>query len=568
MMKKFVKTVSKRHILAVVSAALFVLVFSYCATAGEIADETKKKITLNGRSITPADIQAVADGAMVAVADEGKRRAEQSFDVLLEAAKTGQKIYGFTVGVGWNKDKTFVNAKGELSPELIMSSIAFNKGLIRAHVGAIGEPLPIKTVRAILATRLNMLLTGSPGIQPEYLQTYVDMLNKDVIPVVPGRGSIGQADITVLGHVALNMIGEGDVYYRGKKMPAKKAFKIAGIKIIEPYGKDALAILSTNACSLGMASEVVGKLKQLVKMQTLIYALSLEALDGNVSPILADNVNQKGFQYGIATAKTIRGYLSGSYLWQKSDERAVQDPLSFRDAHWIMSALDEAVERADAKLTTQINHGDDNPAIAVGVRLDGNDNADSYEVKKRYIKGKGALFSASNFDPTPWILDFEYAAIALAHNANAAGQRIIKMNNPQFTKLTRFLGGERTYHAFGAMEKPFVSLIRENQMLANPASVASMAVAGTIEDVATNAPLAVERLNRAADNYAYILGMELLHAAQAVDLRLQKNPALKLGKETQRLFRAFRKKVAFLDEDRPLSADFEAAKELVMSYRQ
>ncbi len=540
------------------SLALLIAFACHAAVASEI--------TLDGKNITSQQIDDIANGAQVSVSAEAKKRAEASFDVLLEAAKTGQKIYGFTVGVGWNKDKTFVNAKGELDQALIKSSIDFNKGLIRAHVGAVGEPMPIDTVRAILATRLNMLLTGSPGIQPAYLQTYVDMLNKNVIPVVPSKGSIGQADITVLGHVALNMIGEGEVFYNGKKMPAKEAFKKAGIKIVDPYGKDALAILSTNAQSLGMASQTIQDLKQLAKMQSLVYALSLEAIDGNVSPILKHNVEQKGFEYGMKSAESIRKHLKGSFVWDKSDKRAVQDPLSFRDAQWIMSTLDEAIERADAKLAVQLNHGDDNPTIAVGVSASDNDNANTFEVKKRYVEGKGALFSASNFDPTPWVLDFEYTTIAIAHNANASSQRIIKMNNPQFTQLPRFLGGKNTYHAFGAMEKPFVSLTREIQMLANPASVASMSVAGTIEDVATNAPLVISRLNAASENYAYILGMELIHAAQAIDLRLQANPKLKLGEDTEKLYKAFRKKVAFLDKDRPLSGDFETAAEFIKNY--
>ncbi len=542
------------------------LTFALALGVSQVAAAQQGYIVLNGHNMTADDIGAIAKGAPVAISPSAKQRAENSFKVLLDAAKTGQKIYGFTVGVGWNKDKTYVDANGELSPELIRSSIDFNKGLIRAHVGAVGDPLPTETVRAILATRLNMLLTGAPGIQPAYLQTYVDMLNKNVIPVVPSKGSIGQADITVLGHVALNMIGEGEVYYQGRRMPAREAFQRAGIRVVDPYGKDALAILSTNAYSLGMASETLVKLKQLVKMQKLVYALSLEALDGNVSPILEDNVKQKGFKYGINTAATIRRHLNGSYLWNKSDERAVQDPLSYRDAQWIMSTLDEAVDRADAKVTTQLNHADDNPTVAVGVTNAGKDNAYSYEVTKRYVQGGGALFSSSNFDPTPWVLDLEYTTIALAHNTNAASQRIIKLNNPRFTHLSRFLGGKNTYHAFGAMEKPFVALSRENQMLANPASVATMSVAGNIEDVATNAPLAVSRLDAAAENYSYVLGMELLHAAQAVDLRLQKNPNLTLGGDTKRLYQAFRKEVAFLGADRPLSSDFERAKDFIMSY--
>ncbi len=557
-MKKQLKNGLKHGVVALTT--MTALAFNQAAVA------ESQYVVLDGKHVSPADIDAIADGAYVAVDSKAKQRVDDSFDVLLEAAKTGQKIYGFTVGVGWNKDRSFVNPEGDISPELIKSSIDFNKGLIRAHVGAVGEPLPIETVRGILATRLNMVLTGSPGIQPKYVQTYVDMLNKNVIPVVPRKGSIGQADITVLAHVALNMIGEGDVYYQGQKMPAKTAFEQAGIEIVDPYGKDALAILSTSAYSLALASDAIADLKQLTRMQKLIYALSLEALDGNVSPILADNVNMKGFRHGIEASATIRNHLKGSYLWQKSDTRAVQDPLSFRDAQWIMSSLDEAVERANYKLTTQINHGDDNPTVAVGAVASNSEFSYTPELQKRYVSNKGALFSSSNFDPTPWVLDFEYVTIALAHNANASSQRIIKLNNPRFTKLTRFLGGKDTYHAFGAMEKPFVSLSREIQMLANPASVATMSVAGNIEDVATNAPLVMSRLNTATEDYAYILGMELLHAAQAIDLRLQKNPDLALGADTQALYQAFRQNVKFLDKDRPLSDDFETAKEFVMNY--
>lgn len=170
-------------------------------------------VTLDGEHTTAADIAAIAHGETVAIADSAQARVEKSFAVLLATAKTGQPIYGFTVGVGWNKDRTFINAQGELDQALIKASQNFNRGLIRAHVGAVGDILPAEEVRAVLATRLNMVLTGSPGLQPAYVQTYVDMLNKNVLPVVPSKGSIGQADITILGHTALAMIGEGDVTY-------------------------------------------------------------------------------------------------------------------------------------------------------------------------------------------------------------------------------------------------------------------------------------------------------------------------------------------------------------------
>lgn len=522
-----------------------------------------KTITLDGKTINAQAIADIAQGAEVAVSEAARMRAEKSFQTLLNAAKTGQKIYGFTVGVGWNKDRDFVTVNGELDEALIAASKDFNKGLIRAHVGAVGEPLPIETVRAIMATRLNMVLSGSPGLQPAFIDTYVAMLNQQITPVVPSMGSIGQADITVLAHIALNMIGEGEVFYQGKKVPAAQAFKAAGITLSEPYGKDALAILSTNAQSLGLAALNIKKLERLNANARLIYALSLEALDGNVSPILEDNVRAKGFVAGEQTAAAIRDALKGSYLWQASAERAVQDPLSFRDAVWVLSTLEEATNGANDKLNIQLNHGDDNPTVVVDVT---SDDA-SPEVQKRYVKGGGALFSSANFDPSPWLLSFESATIALANSANASVQRLIKLNHPEFIHLSRFLGTDKTYHAFGAMEKPPVALAREIQLLANPASVATTAVAGNIEDVATNAPIALLRQQTAIDNYAYILGMELIHAAQAIDLRLQNKPDLALGEKTRALYAAFRKQVAFLAEDRPLSGDFETAKRFVESYQ-
>ena len=527
-----------------------------------IAAQAQQTVTLDGTETTTAQIAAIADGATVAVSPQGQARAEKSFATLLNAAKTGQPIYGFTVGVGWNKDREFVSVNGELDEELVKASKDFNKGLVRAHVGAVGEALDARTVAAIMAIRLNMVLSGATGMQPAFVQTYVDLLNQDITPVIPAKGSIGQADITTLGHLALNMIGEGEVLYQGKRQPAADVFKAGNIALVEPYGKDALALLASNAHALGIAVLAVEDLHRLTETQNLVYALSLEALNGNVSPILADNVAAKGFAAGSAMAETLRDALAGSYLWQPSDTRAVQDPLSFRDAVWILSTLDEARDRAARKLAIQINHSDDNPTVVPDVTTD----ADSLEVQKRYVQGGGALFSSSNFDATPWVIDLEAATIAIAHNANASVQRIIKLNDPAFTHLTRFLGTDNTYHAFGAMEKPPVMLAREIQMLAQPASVASMAVAGNIEDVASNAPLAAQRLRDATDNYAYILGMELIHAAQAIDLRLKANPELALGKDTRAFYDAFRKEIPFMDADRPLSADFEKAKTFIQNY--
>jgi histidine ammonia-lyase len=521
-------------------------------------------ITLDGKSLTVEDIINIADGAVVSVTEEAYQRVKQSNEVLLQAAREGQPIYGFTVGVGWNKDESIIDPDGNFTPELIQKSIKFNKSLIRAHCGGIGPDLDARTVRAMMAIRLNMILDGSAGIQPGFIQIYLDFINKNIIPAVPSRGSIGEADITIVSQIALAMIGEGDVYVKDVKIPAKKALQDAGIRTIEPYAKDALAIFSNNSYSLALAAFALSEIKQLQYVQKLVYALSLEGLNGNVAPFLSGSMALRRYHRSEQKlAAALRTILEGSFLWNKSEKRALQDPLSFRDAQWLMSVMEMNIERMAIGFSLQINMSDDNP----GTSLDAASGSDLYAIKQHYLKkGKGALFPTSNFEPLPWVFDFETAAIAVSHNSNASALRITKLGMPQFTNLSRFLGTKNTIHAFGAMQKPVTALMAENRYLANPASLDTYAIAGDIEDVATNAPFVVEKLRRIIDNHFHILGIELMHAAQAIDLRKQENSMLTLGKQTELLFQQYRKIVPFLDKDRPFTPYFRKSARFLKTY--
>ena len=163
--------------------------------------------------------------------------------------------------------------------------------------------------------------------------------------------------------------------------------------------------------------------------------------------------------------------------------------------------------------------------------------------------------------------EFEKASIVLAHNSKASALKTIKLSNDSFTHLTRFLGTDKTVHAFGAMQKPFVSLAGENEFLANLASLDYTPVAGEIEDVATNAPYVVQKFQKQLDNYYQILGMELMHATQAIDLRLQKDKNLKLSKKTKRLYEKYREIVKFVDVDRPYTYDFRNSAKFLKNYK-
>lgn len=520
-------------------------------------------VLLDGKTFDMQKIKSISQGEKVIIDKDALDIVGKSHKTLLDAAKEGQKIYGLTVGVGLNKDRKMLDPKGELSDEVIDASKKFNIGLIHAHCGGVGGELATDIVRAAMAIRLNNMLFGGTGVQPEVVKMYETFINKDIIPIVPAKGSMGEADITILGHIGLAMIGEGDVYYKGKKMSASEALKKAGVKKLEPFGKDSLSILSSNAYSVAMAALAVENLKNLNDKIKLVYALSLEALNGNVAPFLPEAAQLRPFPEFLKVASELRSILKGSYLWEKDDSRALQDPLSYRDAAYIISTIDSTVLELEKLLKIQLNSSDDNP----GINIKPKNETNTYSENKVFTKAGGALVPTSNFEPIIWVLELEKAAIAVAHNSKASSQRTIKLSDDHFTNLSRFLGTPNSVHAFGAMQKPFVSLSGENQALANPVSLNYVPVAGNIEDVATNAPLAASKLSLAVDNLYYIVAMELIHAAQAIDLRKQQNPNLKLSDKTQKLYTDFRKVVKFLDTDRPLTPDFENTYKFLKEYK-
>ena len=526
------------------------------------------EVTLDGKSATPEIISAIAGGEAIKVAPAAMKTAEEAFKVLCKAAGEGQTIYGLTVGVGLNKDRKFVDAKGDLTPEVIEASSKFQIGLIRAHSGSVGADMDIRTARATMAARLNMMLVGGAAVQIPVIEAYVSFLNKGVTPCMPAGGSMGEGDITILSHVGQAMIGEGEVYYKGAKVPAATALKAIGMKPVKLFGKDALAILSSNAYTVAMGALALNDMAQLQRVNTLTFATSLQGLNGNVSPFLEDTLALHPFPETVKAGAEIRALLEGSSIWDKDDNRRLQDPLSFRDAVFTIGEVNRAYETARFLFTIHLNSSDDNPGVAVGVTAKG----DRFQEKKSYVtteNGSGAVLPSANFEPLPWVIAFEQLGIALGHNSISSALRTTKLGTPDFTGgLERYLGTPKSYHAFGAMEKPPVALAMENKVLAAPASMEFLPVAGQVEDVATNAPMVVQHLQKQIDNSFSLLGIELIHAAQAIDLRHIKTPGYLVSPASQKLYKALRAKVAMLDEDRALTGDFRAAAEILRAYQQ
>lgn len=520
-------------------------------------------VELDGRNATPDAITRITLGEPVQVAPAAMERVKKAHEVLMAAAAAGQKIYGLTVGVGQNKDRDMVDAHGKLSREVIRASQEFNIGLLHAHAGGVGPDAPVQDVRAAMAARLNALLDGGAGVQASIVEAYVQFLNHGITPAMPALGSIGEADITLLSHVGTAMMGEGDVYYQGRRQPAAEVLRQLNIRPIEPVGKDALSILSSNAYASGMAALALQDMAHFNRVSQLVYALSLQALNGNVSPFLKDSLALRPFPQTQKAGEELRQLLDGSSLWNADDKRALQDPLSFRTGVYLLGEQALALEQANAQLVVQLNSSDDNPGVAVEAKP----ASDRVQEKRAYVDGLGAVLPDANFEPLPWVLAMEKSGLSLAHSALASAQRVVKLNDPAFTALSRFLGTEHSVHAFGAMEKPAMALAMQSLRLAQPASMNYLPVAGNIEDVATNAPIVAQNLRQQIQTGYQLLGVELVHAAQAIDLRRARDPNFRLSPATAALFDALRKQVAFLDKDRSLTPDFRAAAELLRTYR-
>ncbi len=528
-------------------------------TAEARAAARKAPLALDGRSLTTADVVAVARGGQpVAPTETAWQRVARSHDLLLEYGRLGQPVYGLNRGVGQNKDQTIFSGD-TLSDEARALSAAFNHRMLLSHTVAYGEPAATDTVRAAMLIRLNTALAGGTGMSPPLVRQYADFLNKDLTPVVLGQGSVGQADITILPQIGLAMMGEGMVETGGKRLPAAEAMRQAGLAPIQPYAKDSLSLLSSNAYGAALAILAAHDASRVLDRADEVAALSLEGLNGNIAPLLPATQGQRPYPAQQQVARRILSLLEGSALWQTDEQRPLQDPLSFRTVSQVHGAARETLRQLDAQLLVQINSSDDNPTVALDVSPP--PGATPQETRYYVTQGKlrGAVLPSAGFDPTAWVVPLQSVGVALAQVAQSSAQRVLRMGDPAFTKLPRFLSPNDTTLAYTTIQKPVSLLATEIRTLSQPVSSDALAVAGNIEDVATNGPLAAQRVGQQAARLRTLLGIELIHAAQAVDLRTRAEPRRPVGKGTGEVLAAFRQEVPFLSQDRRLADDIARA---------
>lgn len=516
-------------------------------------------VTLTGADLTQDQAWRIAQGEEVAISKKAMKQVTDSNRLVMAAARAGVEIYGLTVGVGLNKDHHLFDAKGDLTPEVRKASIEFNRNILRSHSVGYGPALSKEVTRLAMVVRLNTMLTGRSGAQPRVVELYRDFLNKGVTPVVPTRGSIGDADITLASLIGSVMMGEWRAEVDGKVVSGAEALKMKGITPLVPEGKDGLGILSSNCVGVAMTMDAMRTMRQALKVSPVVYGLTLEGMNGNVAPFLAQTVNNHPLTGLKEAAAEMRATLKGSYLWNFDKTRALQDPLSFRTTVYTISEAKRALKELDELVNIQINSSDDNPGVILNASKE---DFDKTQVKQYFVDKdgvKGAIIPSANFEPLPIAIAAQRATIALSHVSHNALHRTMRLDEDRFSGLARYLAGPNNPngHAFGATEDSMVSIYAENIELANPISMHGTPVEGNIEDSASNLPRVAERLKRASNNMFDLYSMELLHNTQAIDLRKMKQDNVKLSDKTGALYKAYRKVVPFVEKDRIFSGDLE-----------
>jgi histidine ammonia-lyase len=492
-----------------------------------------REIVLTGGDLTLAEVWRVALGGSTAtLAESAKERMRAARELVDDIG--GEHTYGVNTGFG-----RFVTAH---IPEELAGELQLR--LLRSHACGVGEPYPDEVVRAAMLLRVNALAKGFSGARVATAELLLECLNRDVLPVVPARGSVGASgDLAPLAHLALPLVGEGQATVDGQLLGGEDALRAVGLEPIRLASKEGLSLVNGTQFMSAMAALGVVRARRLAATADLACALSLEALQGS----------RTSFRPAVHSARPLKGQQeSAANVWRLLDGSAiieshrwcdkVQDAYALRCAPQVHGACRDLLDYVEATVTVELNAATDNPLV---------------------LLDEGDIVSAGNFHGQPLAFALDALAMAVAELANISERRVERLVNPSLSDgLPPFLVEEGGLNS-GFMIPQYVAaaLVSENKVLAHPASVDSIPTSAGQEDHVSMGNAAGLKALRVLDNAERGLAIELLAGAQAIEFLAPLQP----GEGVRAVHDVVRTLSPRLDQDRSLSTDIEVVAEAVRS---
>jgi histidine ammonia-lyase len=472
-------------------------------------------------------------GAEITIDESAMLAVQRAADAVAEIVARGAPVYGINTGFG--KLATVRIAEADLE--------TLQRNLVLSHAAGVGDPVAAPVVRLMMALKICSLSQGASGVRAGTVKLMLDMLAKDVLPVIPGQGSVGASgDLAPLAHMAAVMIGEGEATHRGITFPTKEIFAELGLTPAVLGPKEGLALLNGTQFSTAYALAGLFEAELLFRTALITGALSTDAARGSDAPFDARIHPLRGHKGQAEVAAALRGLMAGSQIRAShihGDER-VQDPYCLRCQPQVMGAVLDVLRQAAATLATEANGVTDNPLI---------------------FTNPAEALSGGNFHAEPVAFAADMIAMAVCEIGSIAERRLSLLVDPVLSGLPAFLAPKPGLNSgFMIPQVTAAALVSENKGRAFPAVVDSIPTSANQEDHVSMAAHGARRLIAMTDNLRYIIAIELLAAVQGCDFHSMKSSPIL---ESVRQY--VRKNVSHLDDDRYFAPDIEMSKLLIWS---
>jgi histidine ammonia-lyase len=495
-------------------------------------------LEINGNDLSFEDLrQVVYERREVILAGAARSKVAAAREVVEKLLRENRVAYAINTGVGKLSDVHIEPAQNR----------QLQVNLIRSHSAGVGEPLSQEETRAMMLLRANSLAKGFSGVRAEVIDLICAMLNHGVHPVVPSQGSVGASgDLAPLAHLALAMIGEGEVWAETGRAPAAEVLKRAGIKPLVPEAKEAISLINGTQAMLAVGTLALLAAETQAETADVLGAMSLDALHGT-DVAFDERIHAARPHAGqMKVAANLRRLIAGSQIREShKDCGRVQDAYSLRCIPQVHGAVRDTLEFCRKTFAIEMNSAVDNPLVFVSGGAEGD------------------IISGGNFHGEPLAFALDYMAIALSAVAGISERRIERLVNPALNEgLPPFLAGDAGINSgFMMPQVTAAALASENKVLAHPASVDSITTSGNKEDYVSMGMAAAIKLKKVIANTTHVLAIEACAAAQALDFLLP----LKSSEALQRAHAAIRKVSPTVEKDRVFAEDFARIANLIRS---